>query len=376
MQRKKRVLVSVSNDLVTDQRVARTCETLADIGFEVVLLGRKLRHSPSLPARIYSCKRLFLLFTKGPLFYAELNLRLFFYLLFRRADFLFANDLDTLTANTAISALRRIPLVYDSHEYFTGVPELISRPLVRNIWKRLETLCLPHVRAAITVNDSIAEIFRSEYSRDFTVIRNLPKTMPEQAAQGRPENLLPAMDYIILQGNGINIDRGGEEAVLAMQYVEKVKLLIVGAGDVIPILKNLVKKNKLEDRVFFIPRQHPEILPYFTRKAIIGLSLDKPSSINQRFSLPNKLFDYINNGVPVLVSDLPEVSRIVSTYKVGRILSVLTPENLAAAINEILNQPEELKSLRSNCRKASAELSWENEKQKLIDIFEALKNRT
>jgi glycosyltransferase involved in cell wall biosynthesis len=376
MMKSKRVLVSVSNDLATDQRVARACTTLCEMGFEVRLLGRLMKNSPALPHAAYSSHRMRLLFHKGPLFYAELNLRLFFFLLWRKADILYANDLDTLLPNALVSIIKRIPLVYDSHEYFTGVPELQSRPLIRRIWKAVERFSLPKADKVITVNQSIAELYAQEYSLNFQVIRNLPAKIPERSEGLSLPVPLPDSPFILLQGNGINVDRGGEEAVMAMHTIRDVKLVILGAGDRIPALKEMVAKEGLHGKVIFIPRQSPAILHYYTEKALLGLSLDKPSGINQRLSLPNKLFDYIRSGVPVVATDLPEVTSVVETYGLGRIIPVLTAETLSKCVNEMLSDSTAMSSYRENCRIASQTLNWEHEKQIFIDIFEALNHTT
>ena len=134
---KKRIIVSVTNDLTTDQRVAKICNSLTDLNLEVILVGRILKKSIQIN-RNYSTKRFKLWFNKGPLFYANYNIRLFFFLLFTKTDFLWSNDLDTLLANHIISKWKSKKLIFDSHEYFTEVPELIDRPKVQKIWKRLE----------------------------------------------------------------------------------------------------------------------------------------------------------------------------------------------------------------------------------------------
>ena len=165
MAKKARVLVSVTNDLYTDQRVHKVCMFLLSQRYEVQLIGRRRRSSVPLPKRPYSTVRMPLLFEKGALFYAFFNLRLFLRLFFSRADILLANDLDTLLANHwAKKFKRKARLVYDSHEYFTEVPELIHRPKVRKIWLRIEERIFPKLKDVYTVNESIASIYAEKYN--------------------------------------------------------------------------------------------------------------------------------------------------------------------------------------------------------------------
>ena len=142
-QTKNRIYVSVSNDLFSDMRVDKVCNTLVSMGFDVHLVGRKLPNSLPLTNRNYKTKRLKLLFKKGALFYAEFNFRLFWYLLFKKHSVLLANDLDTLLANRWVSKLKGSQLVYDSHEYFTEVPELKEGSFAKNTWLKIEKQIFP-----------------------------------------------------------------------------------------------------------------------------------------------------------------------------------------------------------------------------------------
>src|SRR5690606_1535603 len=132
----KKAVVSVTNDLVTDQRVMRTNEVLLQMGIEPTFVGRKLPESLDFKKN-YPHRRFRLWFRKGFLFYANYNFRLFWYLLFHRFDVYISNDLDTLLPNFLVATIKRKPLIYDSHEYFTGVPEIQNRPLVKKVWTSL-----------------------------------------------------------------------------------------------------------------------------------------------------------------------------------------------------------------------------------------------
>lgn len=365
----KRVIVSVINDLATDQRVARSCAVLCELGWEVVLVGRVLPNSMPIN-RPYQCVRFRLPINKGPLFYAVYNLRLFFYLLFNRCDLLFSNDLDTLLPNFLISKLKRKPIIYDSHEYFTEVPEIQNRPFVKKTWQFIEKVCLSRLKSMITVSNSIADLFRDKYQIKVDVIRNVPTKTQISDESTRVQLGLPLDKFIvILQGAGINIDRGAEEAVESMNFVENAILLIVGSGDVVPKLKESVAAQNLSEKVWFIDKQPVEILRQYTRLSDIGLSLDKPLNVNYEYSLPNKLFDYIQAEICVIASNLKEVAQIVSLYDVGVIVDELSPTCISNKINLLIDNPELLAKYKLNSSQAAQILCWENEKKILENIL-------
>lgn len=368
--KKKRVILSVINDLVTDQRVDRTAGVLTELGFEVLLVGRRKFDSPAMPVRKYETFRMRLLFEKGPLFYAEYNTRLFFLLLSRPSELLVSNDLDTLLPNYLVHTLKHIPLVYDSHEYFTATPELVNRPKVQRIWKWIEKMIVPKLKDCITVNASIAGLFEKEYKVPFRVVRNIPNAPENLKTPTREELNLPTdKKIVLLQGSGINIQRGAEEAVEAMQYLENVLLLIVGGGDVLPVLKRKADELNLHEKVKFVSRQTPENLAGYTRNADLGLTIDKDTNINYSFSLPNKLFDYIHAGVPVLATPLVELKNIIQQYNIGAFIKSHDPEHIASTIKNLLEDEKRLAEYKMNTAKAAADLNWETEKKVLFEIF-------
>ena len=364
-----RILISAVSDLVTDQRVHRTAITLFNKGHQVTVIGRKKRDSLSIE-RPYKTVRFSLWWEKGPMFYAAYNLRLFRYLLFTKADVLVSNDLDTLLPNYLIAILKKARLYYDAHEYFTEVPELANRPQVQKTWKLIEQFILPNLRHMWTVNESIAKLYRDEYKIEVGVVRNVPISSGQLKVKTRQELNLPSDKKILLfQGAGINIDRGGEEGLQAMQYLDDCMLLFIGGGDVIDILKDSAKKLNVDSRVRFIPKLPFEELRAYTAVADIGLTLDKDTNINYRYSLPNKLFDYIHSGLPVLSSDLVELRKIIEYYNIGMITESHDPAKIAARIREMLSDEKRFDTWKENLKLAAAELCWEKEQEKLLQIF-------
>lgn len=371
MTKQKKAIVSVTNDLYTDQRVHKVCLFLESQGFSVLLVGRKRKSSKVLEPRTYKTKRVNLFFDKGAKFYAEYNFRLFWYLIFRKVDVLVANDLDTLLANYSVSKFKPFSrLVYDSHEYFTEVPELIHRKKVKQIWETIEAWIFPKLKTIYTVNNSIAKLYADKYQKEIKVVRNIsptwePNNLKSKQELGIPEN----KKLIILQGAGINIDRGAEEAVQAMKLVENTVLMIVGDGDVVFQLKTYVIDNQLDDKVLFFDKRPYNEMMNFTYYADLGLTLDKSTNINYRYSLPNKVFDYIQAETPIIGTNLIEISKILSEYGVGEIIEEFTPENLALLINSLLNNESKLTDLKVNCSKARKVLNWESEIETLKEIY-------
>ncbi|MFT6847434.1 MAG: glycosyltransferase involved in cell wall biosynthesis [Cryomorphaceae bacterium] len=359
---KKRIIVSVSNDLATDQRVRKQCDELWKAGYDILLLGRLLPSSPNFE-RAYKTQRAKLLFNNGALFYASLNVFLFFKILFSRVDILWANDLDTLPANWLVSLIKRKPLIYDSHEYFTEVPEIQHKPRVKKVWRFFEKKCIGRAEVVITVSPSIANLLKETYQLDEVLtVRNVPMgstdlPLATKTELGFDENRF----MLLLQGAGINMNRGGEELVEAMKHIEKADLVIIGSGDALPDLKRMANEFDLNDKISFLPRMPYEEMMRYTSAADLGFSLDKDGNLNYRFSLPNKIFDYAMAGLPMVTSDLPEVAAFVKGNEIGHVLTEVTPKEISMQVNQLLSNPSRLELLKNKASKMSAELSWEKE---------------
>ena len=318
-----------------------------------------------------------MIFHKGFLFYKFFNIRLFFYLLFHNYDILVANDLDTLLPNFLISRLKRNTLVYDSHEYFTGVPELEGRRFVKWVWKAIERAIFPHLKYVMTVSDSIARLYEKEYGIRPVTVMNCSRSSKDIKGLSEEDIGIRSGDLLmILQGGGINIDKGGEELIETMKITEGASLIIAGSGDVVQKLKKGVILADLTDKVKFFDIMPWNELMRFTKTADVGLCLEKDTNLNYRFCLPNKLFDYISAGIPVIAGNLLEVSAVIKKYDCGLIIPEITPEEISRAIGILKNDSALLNKLRQNAVIAAEKLTWEKESQKVREFYEKVLKST
>lgn len=364
-----KIICTVTNDLYRDRRMIRICQTLSDdYGAEVNLVGFKKEETLELTKYNFNQTLLNVYFKKGFLFYLEYNLRLFFFLLFNKFDIVNSNDTDTVLPGLLVSKLKRKKIVFDAHEYFQGLPELDNSFIKRNVWGVVEKLTLPFIKNNYTVSDSLMKIYKQKYNTVYKVIRNLPlKSRFDNIAIPVRKN----MDNIILTYVGVlNKGRGLESCIRMMKYFDgNVKLLLIGGGDLENELKNIVKENKLEDRVTFTGWVSPEKIPYLLKDSHIGLNLLDNNSINYKVSLANKVFDYIHLGIPCLTMNFEEYIEINNKYNCFVLIDNIDPKYVYYKIDKVLNDNEKYELLCSNSLKAAEDLHWEKEKSKLLEIY-------
>lgn len=355
-----RILIFCTSYIVTDQRLQRVANSLAAYGYSVRVFCRKHKNL-SYENNKFNVKYINPFFKKGPLFYFFYNLRIFLRILFSRSDIIYSNDLDTLPGCAIGSILRRKKLIYDSHELFTEVPELIGRPLIKFLWGIQERIFIKRAKAVITVSEGVANELKKRYSlKNLVVIRNVPlRSSTEVFKENQPT--------IIYQG-ALNIGRGIELAIEMMKQLPCYKLLIAGTGDIEIKLRKQMLESNLTDRVQFLGQLAPENLRLITPKAWLGLSLEEDMGLNYRYALPNKLFDYIAANVPVLVSDLPEMRKIVEEYGIGIVANSRNPIDLANQIADLFDDKKRYENILKNVKKAAELLIWQNEEPKLLNL--------
>ena len=268
-------------------------------------------------------------------------------------------------------------MIFDSHEYFTEVPELVNRPSVQRIWKRMEQRILPQLKHVLTVSQSIADLYQKEYGINVKLLRNVPEqndsifkveTLSFEAFAHTKRAQDDKTKVIIYQG-AINVNRGIEFMVKAMNHLDDCMLYLVGKGDISNEISQLIKSENLTEKVKMLGEVPFEKLHSYTIQADLGLSLEEDKGLNYRFALPNKVFNYIHANVPVLVSNLPEMANLVNQYQVGETISTHEPQQIAKKIEQILSNETQLTTYKNNCKKAALNLNWEKEKQVISTLF-------
>lgn len=368
MTDRKKITVSVISELATDQRVIRICNTLQDMGFDVHVYARKNKNSLPLENYSFTAKRLYCFFDKGVMLYAEFMTKLFFKLLFTKTDYFLANDLDALVPTYLVSKLRQKYLFYDTHEYFTGVPELRNSPVKKRVWEKLEDWILPQLKTVYTVNDSVKNEYQKKYDIPFSIIRNVPVSTDISPAP-LPEQWRGRI-ILLAQGVGLNEGRSCIEMIDTMPLLDdRFHLVFIGGGTAWQALQQRRKDLQLEDRITMWGRMLPSKLKSFTSLAHLGISLDSFNDKNCLFNLPNKIFDYLQAGVPVFATAIPEIKKIVDEYRCGICITDTSPENISNMITNLFNDDAFYQSLKQNAIAASKILCWEKEQEKLKEIY-------
>ncbi len=358
-----RIICTVTNDLTYDQRMIRIGTSLQRAGHQVVLVGRRKHSSAPLEDYPFTQKRLACFFEKGKAFYLEYNLRLLLFLLFQRFDTVNGVDLDTLLPAYLAARWKGGRCVYDAHEYFTEVPELVGRPGAKKAWERLARWLIPRVDSAYTVGKSLAEVFEKRYGRPFGVVRNLP------FAQPLVERAAPVLDHpVLLYQGALNDGRGLPETIEALADLPNAQLWLAGEGDLSKALREQAAATPYAERIHFWGHVKPADLPSITRQATIGLNLLENKGLNYYFSLANKAFDYLQAGIPGLHMDFPEYRNLQSRYGCFILVKQCTPGAIIEAVKKALD-PETYRHLQAKSQSAAKELVWEAEEKRLLAFY-------
>lgn len=365
MERLTHIVFTVTNDLNYDQRMQRISSTLADNRYKVTLVGFNKKNSQPVINQNFDQQRITVLFKKGKLFFIEYNIRLFFWLLFRNFDIYGAIDLDTVMPVFINAKLKGKICVYDAHEFYEELPELVDRPVIQKFWKTVAKIFLSRIKNNYTVSQSIADALSDKYKQPYSVIRNVPILQKESSEQHAKQN------QILYQG-ALNKGRGLEELIDAMEMINA-DLIIAGEGDLSNEIRAFAAGKNYSHRIHFTGLLSPEALKEKTLQAKVGVNLVAHLGLSYYYSLSNKFFDYIQAGIPQVTMDFPEYRLINSKYNIAILIDSLSAEKIAEAVNALLNNTTLYNTLSENTESAKQELNWSNEQKKLLEFYKHVK---
>lgn len=359
-----RVIHCILNDLSYEQRAHKIALTLST-RYEVLLVGiATIRKRRPVPKRPYPVRRLFVPAEGGMLFFFLANVRLFLYLLFlRRWDGVVVADLDALLGCYWAARLRGKKVILDSRELYPALPSLYGRPLKRWIWSKVEAWLCPKVRYHFTVSPPIAQYYKERYGINAWLIYNMPLRQ-RGFAKARLE------DKLLFYQGVLHPYRGLEEVILALRMVPGWRLWIAGDGTHRAYLEAIVRQEGLQDRVLFLG-----LLPYeealgYAREATLGVSGEVPVTDNHRYALPNKVFDYLQVGLPILAGEAPLIWRLVEKLGAGYVVESWQPKVIAAALREIEKMEEAYQGWVVRAREAARRLNWESQEECLLALVD------
>ncbi|MDA0683433.1 MAG: glycosyltransferase [Bacteroidetes bacterium] len=388
------IVFALSGDLNRNARALKQLRSLAAAGYEVQVLhpGGSAPEVP-LPASIHADK-VAIPAGSGPKWFKAVNEIFRQHMMAFRPSVFHASDLYVLSAARAASRQTGAYLTYDAREYYPHVAGTKGKPWARWWWARTERKSIRHADAVFTVSDSIADALKTDYGipRPLLVYNAPDEDEPVRVSRGT-DNVVGAELVDSATGTSPNLDiralinagdapvmvhlgqmkrgRGGTQLIAAMTKVPDAHLVFLGFGSESEILRKMASESPNADRIHFLDPVPPDEVRRVIASADIGITMLEDICLNHRYALPNKLFDYIHAGLPVLGSDLDEVRRIIRRYDIGMTTDATDPEQIGRAMATMLHGPER-EMWKVNTRRAAETFRWESASQTFLGAFRAL----
>jgi glycosyltransferase involved in cell wall biosynthesis len=374
MPEKKTTIFHITiNPIDYERRIINQAESARKAGFQVQVISLGVTgHQPLNEDLSFSVRRLSTPFHKGGMLkFIHFNWKTFWLLLFQGIDIIHCHDLWVMPAAWLLRLLKKSRLIYDAHEYYAGL-EIFNRNKHRKkIWMAIEYLSIPAVDLLVTVSEPLANLYRQKYPnlQAVEVIRNLPKSEtskgPAQAVTF-PDALHPVVLY---QGH-FRPGRGLVNLLRAMPLIENVHLVLIGGGELENELRQLVEDHDLRDRVTFLGYLPIKDLIKTSAQADLGIVLFEPTSLNYTYALPNKFFEYLMAGIPVLASNIDTLKSYIDEYQIGMTVDPSDSRAIAEQVRVMLSDSKKLDFWRKNAQKAAKILNWNNESVKMNLLYE------
>lgn len=359
---KPKVTIAFLGNLNYDSRCLNLFDSFKGKGFEVQFIGFdwQTQNFSSVKQKNISIFKLSKRFSL--LFYVQFALILTYRLFQSNSKIFFAEDIYTLPFTVFVSYFKKSKVIYDSRELYGHLAGLVNRKIIQSIIQKLELVLIRKVDWILATGELDRQYLVKEYKiENVSVLRNLPRKISNLRKIDLHSLIGIEKKYRILLYQGVVVHgRGLGVLINLMKKLDDYALLIIGEGEHFSYYKTIVENENLCHKVFFVGKVNNAELLNYTCGANIGTALIENLSLSYNYALPNKLFEYIMCGVPVLVSKLPQMEKIVTDYNVGKIVDISKPEEIVKAIIEMTNS-DLYNQLFQNCVQASMELNWENE---------------
>ncbi|MFN3872326.1 MAG: glycosyltransferase [Ignavibacterium sp.] len=371
MPDKKKVLITFLGNIDYDTRCNNLFNSLSDKGYDVEFIGFDwLTENFS---TIKGKKSIYKL-SKKPLslfFYLKFYFILKLKLLTKKYDIIFAEDLYCLPVCVIIGKIKKAKVIYDCRELFGFLAGLKNKKLLQKFWSTVERIFIKKADLILTTGEMDSEFIRNQYNvENDLVIRNLPIYKKSNSPINYYSLLGIDKSKKVLLYQGVVLHGRGLKMIFEfLQTSDDFVLVVIGGGEMLDYYKQLSEKMSLQNKVFFIGKIPQDKLIDYTAGAFVGLSLIENVSLSYYYALPNKLFEYIMAEIPVIATNLPQMKKIIDTYKIGFAIE----ENNLTRLKEILTKLKEDETsydeIRLNCKKASEQLNWDNEVKKLFSAL-------
>ncbi len=305
------------------------------------------------------------------------KISLFFYLHFAfiltrelirsKSDLYFAEDLYTLPFVVTIAKLKGAEIFYNSRELYAFLGGLRNRPFLQSIVKQIEKFFIKKVGLVLTTGEMDSSFLEKFYGIDNTlVIRNIPLYQTPVSKIDFRKKYGISEDKVILLYQGVLLEGRGVPLILkAVSKLPQTVLVLLGEGEQKSNFQKLSDELNISERVIYAGAVTQKELINYTAGADVGLALIENISVSYYHALPNKLFEYIMAGVPVLCSDLPQMKKIVGSYQVGESINLGNEENIFSVLNKWIENPQILSAYKQNCEKTGKELNWQIEYERV-----------
>ena len=386
----KKVCMIVGNPFVNDSRVLKEAQSLTKAGYQVTVYATRKNDLPAVEKKDgFVVKRIANSFSpfkpKIWEYFTEFS-PAYKSLIREKADVYHAHDLDTLPIAYLSAKRNKSKTVYDSHEIFLGTNTAYERPFIAYLigqlkiplWAFLERWLVPRVDCVIVVSPAMNNYFKEKYSPKSII--TLMNVLPKQNVAVRNERMFhkifrlkPATKVILYQG-GLGWRRGMKQLVESVQfYLENWVLVIMGSGSILGSLKDLSSKLGISKKVRFLDPVPIEDLPKYTGSADLGIIPTLNVSLNNYYSAPNKLFEYLGSGIAIACSDLPFMRKVVLENNIGLVFNPQDPKDIADKVKKILSDEGLLEKMKVKAFKlGQTRYNWEFEEKKLVNLYKNL----